>query len=136
MIEGYEVFKENPVRIIIDNESKPLFCGYDIAKLLGYKNPSIAIHDACPSSRLINYYKEDYGKVQHLNFITEEDAKSLIRKRVANVDAFITSLLNGEVPEQKKGFSKHRFAVVSLEKEGSQIIEVDGKKYKITVENY
>lgn len=110
-----------------------MFCGYDLAKLLGYKNPSIAIHDSCPNSKLIDYYQECYGRVQHLNFITTEEANKLIRKRVANVENYITSLLNGEVPEVKKGSTKLKFAVINLEFSEPQFVESEGEKYEITI---
>lgn len=131
--ENYEVYQENPVRIIVDEKNQPWFCGVDIAKILGYKAPNIAIQDNCKSKKVIPFYPKNLGKMKRLSFINEEDALNLIKKKVFKANDFIVYILNGKLPEIKTGYSNAKFAVIDLEKE-EQIITNDGNQYKINVQ--
>jgi len=60
----------------LEENGKPLFCGNDVARALGYTNPNKAINDHC---RAIT--KRDTpisGKIQAINFIPEGDLYRLI----------------------------------------------------------
>lgn len=66
------------VRTLEDN-NKVLFCGVDIAKALGYSNPSKALNDHCKGD-LTNRYPivDGLGRSQDAIFISESDLYRLV----------------------------------------------------------
>ena len=75
-----QVFKNTEfgeVRTIEEN-GKVLFCGSDIAKALGYTNPSKALSDHCKG--ITKRYTPTAGGKQDLSFIPEGDVYRLIAK--------------------------------------------------------
>lgn len=66
------------VRTLEDN-NKVLFCGVDIAKALGYSNPSKALNDHCKGD-LTNRYPivDSLGRSQDAIFISESDLYRLV----------------------------------------------------------
>lgn len=72
---------ENPkfgaIRTITEN-GKTLFCGSDVAKALGYKNPSKALSDHCKG--ITKRYTPTSSGHQEMNFIPEGDIYRLAAK--------------------------------------------------------
>ena len=131
--EMYEVFQEFPVRIIIDEQSEPWFCGYDIAKLLNYKAPTVAIQNNCNTKKVMYFTPRDFRRSSRLAFINQSDAINLIKKKGFNAEDFICCILMGKNPELKKITSNVEYAVVNLDKPQQEITK-GLQKYKITVE--
>lgn len=63
------------IRTISEN-GKPLFCGADVARALGYTNPNKAINDHCRA--ITKRSTPISGKMQEINFIPEGDVYRLI----------------------------------------------------------
>ena len=64
------------VRILYEN-GKPLFCGADVCKALGYKNQSKALNDHCRGVTK-RYLTDNLGRKQQANFLPEGDLYRLI----------------------------------------------------------
>lgn len=64
------------VRILYEN-GKPLFCGADACKALGYKNQSKALNDHCRGVTK-RYLTDNLGRKQQANFLPEGDLYRLI----------------------------------------------------------
>ena len=71
MFEGYQV------RTAVDDNGNPLFCGIDVAKVLGYSCPADTITRHCKGS-MIQRPLKTAGGVQQVRFITEGDLYRLI----------------------------------------------------------
>ncbi len=65
------------IRTITEND-KTLFCGSDVAKALGYKNPSKALSDHCKG--VTKRYTPTASGKQEMNFIPEGDIYRLATK--------------------------------------------------------
>lgn len=63
---------------IIEEDGKVLFCGSDVAKALGYKNPRKALADHCKG--VTKRYTPTSSGNQEMNFITEGDIYRLAAK--------------------------------------------------------
>jgi len=130
--EGYEVYREDPVRIIITKDNQILFCGFDVAKLLGYKSPNLAVQDNCKNRIVIPYYRTSDSRMSRIAFIPETDVLKLVKNRVSNADEFLIDILNGKTPKVTLGKSSKKLAIIDLECKNS-IVENNGKYYEITV---
>lgn len=64
------------VRILYE-DGKPLFCGADACKALGYKNQSKALNDHCRGVTK-RYLTDNLGRKQQANFLPEGDLYRLI----------------------------------------------------------
>lgn len=64
------------VRILYE-DGKPLFCGTDVCKALGYKNQSKALNDHCRGVTK-RYLTDNLGRKQQANFLPEGDLYRLI----------------------------------------------------------
>lgn len=64
------------VRILYE-DGKPLFCGTDVCKALGYKNQSKALNDHCRGVTK-RYLTDNLGRNQQANFLPEGDLYRLI----------------------------------------------------------
>lgn len=60
----------------LEEHGKPLFCGSDVAKALGYTNPNKAVNDHCRA--ITKRSTPISGKMQYINFIPEGDVYRLI----------------------------------------------------------
>lgn len=81
-IPGLQIFSSSEfgkVRVINDNGT-PLFCGTDVAVVLGYTNPQKAINDHCKGVKkaLTKRYANGDPFGQEMNFIPESDVYRLI----------------------------------------------------------
>lgn len=65
------------IRTVTTEDGTPLFCGKDVASILGYTNPNKAMKDHCKG--VTNRYPlETPGGIQQVRFITEPDLYRLI----------------------------------------------------------
>lgn len=74
-----EIFKNEEfgeIRTVLDENSKVLFCGSDVAKALGYSNPRKALLDHCKG--VTKRDTPTNGGIQALSFIHEGDVYRLI----------------------------------------------------------
>lgn len=63
----------------LDNDGTVLFCGTDIAKALGYSNPSKALNDHCKGDLTKRYpITDSLGRTQDAIFIPESDLYRLV----------------------------------------------------------
>lgn len=96
---------ENPkfgeIRTITEND-KTLFCGTDVARALGYKNPQKAIRDHCKGivERWVN---DSLGRRQNANFIPQGDIYRLAAKsELPGADEFESWIFDEVLPSIHK----------------------------------
>lgn len=70
-------FEGNKVRTAQDENGNPLFCGTDVAQVLGYANPAKAVINHCKGFP-IRKPLETAGGIQQVRFISEDDLYRLI----------------------------------------------------------
>ena len=95
---------ENPefgeIRTIEEN-GKVLFCGSDIAKALGYKNPSKALSDHCKG--VTKRYTPTASGKQEMNFIPEGDIYRLAAKsELSGAERFESWIFDEVLPSIRK----------------------------------
>ena len=85
----------------IKEDGKILFCGSDVAKALGYKNPSKALSDHCKGVTK-RYTPTPSGK-QEMNFIPEGDIYRLAAKsELPGADKFESWIFDEVIPSIRK----------------------------------
>lgn len=85
----------------IEEDGKILFCGSDVAKALGYKNPSKALSDHCKGVTK-RYTPTPSGK-QEMNFIPEGDIYRLAAKsELPGADKFESWIFDEVIPSIRK----------------------------------
>lgn len=102
-MNGLKIF-ENPefgeIRTIEEN-GKVLFCGSDIAKALGYKNPSKALSDHCKG--VTKRYTPTASGKQEMNFIPEGDIYRLAAKsELSGAERFERWIFDEVIPSIRK----------------------------------
>lgn len=129
---NYEVFRDSPVRIVITENNEPLFCGSDVAKLLGFKAPSVAVAQKCKSKNLLTYY--DKYRPQKLVFIPKGDVVNLAKTKINDTETFIDDLICGEITERLPS-ENPRFTINldKIEKEKIFKVSLNQEKFEITV---
>lgn len=104
-----EIF-ENPefgkVRTAIDEEGNPLFCGFDVASILGYKDPRSAVSKHCKSGTLLKWQHASNSGSTNITFITESDVYRLImRSKLPSAEKFQDWVCGDVLPSlRKKGY--------------------------------
>lgn len=86
----------------IEEDGKVLFCGSDVAKALGYKNPTKAIADHCKGivERRTN---DSLGRQQNMKFIPEGDIYRLAAKsELPGADKFESWIFDEVLPSIRK----------------------------------
>lgn len=96
---------ENPafgqVRTIEEN-GKVLFCGTDVAKALGYKNPTKAIADHCKGT-VERRANDSLGRQQNMKFIPEGDIYRLAAKsELPGAEQFESWIFDEVIPSIRK----------------------------------
>lgn len=83
---------------------KPLFCGTDVARLLGYTNPGKAVRDHCKGGSILDTPSK--GGTQQTKFIGEADVYRLVLKSKApNAEKFQDWLCEEVLPAiRREGF--------------------------------
>lgn len=85
----------------IEEDGKVLFCGSDVARALGYKNPSKALSDHCKGVTK-RYTPTSSGK-QEMNFIPEGDIYRLAAKsELSGADKFESWIFDEVLPSVRK----------------------------------
>lgn len=88
------------VRVIMDGD-KPLFCGSDVAKALGYARPRDALHRHCKGA--VKRGTLTNGGVQELMFISEGDVYRLIvRSKLPEAERFEHWVFDEVLPSIRK----------------------------------
>ncbi len=88
----------------VEENGTVLFCGSDIAKALGYTNPSKALSDHCRGDLTKRYPIVDaLGRTQGAIFITEGDIYRLAaRSKLPGADAFERWIFDEVIPSVRK----------------------------------
>ena len=88
----------------IEEDGKVLFCGSDVAKALGYKNPTKAIADHCKGT-IERRTNDSLGRQQNMKFIPEGDIYRLAAKsELPGADKFESWIFDEVIPSiRKKG---------------------------------
>ena len=86
----------------IDENGKELFCGSDVAKALGYKNPTKAIADHCKGT-VERRANDSLGRQQNMKFITEGDIYRLgAKSELPGADKFECWIFDEVLPSIRK----------------------------------
>ena len=86
----------------IEEDGKVLFCGSDVAKALGYSNPTKAINDHCKgiAERRTN---DSLGRQQNMKFIPEGDIYRLAAKsELPGADKFESWIFDEVLPSIRR----------------------------------
>lgn len=88
----------------IEEDGKVLFCGSDVAKVLGYKNPSKALSDHCKG--VTKRYAPTQSGTQEMNFISEGDVYRLIaNSKLPSAERFEIWVFDEVLPSIRKNGS-------------------------------
>ena len=86
----------------IEEEGKVLFCGSDVAKALGYKNPTKAIADHCKGT-VERRTNDSLGRQQNMKFIPEGDIYRLAAKsELPGAERFESWIFDEVLPSIRK----------------------------------
>lgn len=86
----------------IEEGGKVLFCGSDVAKALGYKNPTKAIADHCKGT-VERRTNDSLGRQQNMKFIPEGDIYRLAAKsELPGADKFESWIFDEVLPSIRK----------------------------------
>ena len=86
---------------VLEEDGKPLFCGSDVAKALGYSNPNKAINDHCRA--ITKRSTPVSGKIQEINFIPEGDVYRLItHSKLPTAERFESWVFDVVIPSIRK----------------------------------
>ena len=97
-------FEQNEVRTLLVNEV-PYFVANDVAKTLGYKNPSKATNDHCKKSILARG-NDLLGRLQEFKVIPESDVYRLvIKSKLPNAEKFEEWVMEEVLPQIRKNGS-------------------------------
>ena len=104
MASNVEIFENSEFGSIrtIEEDGKVLFCGSDVAKALGYTNPTKAINDHCRgiAERRTN---DSLGRQQNMKFIPEGDIYRLAAKsELPSAEKFESWIFDDVLPTIRK----------------------------------
>ncbi|HIW14905.1 MAG TPA: phage antirepressor KilAC domain-containing protein [Firmicutes bacterium] len=86
----------------IEENGKVLFCGTDVAKALGYKNPTKAIADHCKGT-VERRANDSLGRQQNMKFIPEGDIYRLAAKsELPGAEQFESWIFDEVIPSIRK----------------------------------
>lgn len=68
------------VRTILDPNGAPMFCGRDVAQVLGYKDQTNALKQHCRGVVFHHPISDRLGRTQEVRFIPESDVYRLIHR--------------------------------------------------------
>lgn len=88
----------------IEENGAPLFCGSDVAKALGYTNPTKALSDHCKGDLTKRYpIVDSLGRTQEAMFIPESDLYRLIfRSKLPSAERFTDWVTTEVLPSIRK----------------------------------
>ena len=99
-----QVFKNNEFGEIrtLEINGKPYFVANDIAKALGYANPSKATNDHCKHS-IIEWGNDSLGRRQQFKFVPEGDLYRLIsHSKLPSAEKFESWIFDDVIPSIRK----------------------------------
>lgn len=97
-------FEENEVRTIVVND-EPFFVANDVAKTLGYTNPSKATNDHCKKG-FITWGNDSLGRPQQFKLIPESDVYRLVfRSKLPEAEKFENWVMEEVIPSIRKNGS-------------------------------
>ena len=95
-------YEDTNIRTVTTEDGTPLFCGKDVATVLGYTNPSKAMQDHCKGVT-IRYPLETPGGIQQVRFINEPDLYRLItRSKLPEAEKFEAWVFEEVLPSIRK----------------------------------
>ena len=112
----------------LEADGKILFAASDIAKALGYTNPSKAVNDHCKG--ITKCYTPTEGGVQALNFIPEGDVYRLIaHSKLPSAEKFESWVFDEVLPTIHKtgSYSKPMSELEILQRSINQLVEQERK---------
>ena len=112
----------------LEADGKILFAASDIAKALGYTNPSRAVNDHCKG--ITKCYTPTEGGVQALNFIPEGDVYRLIaHSKLPSAEKFESWVFDEVLPTIHKtgSYSKPMSELEILQRSINQLVEQERK---------
>ena len=112
----------------LEADDKILFAASDIAKALGYTNPSKAVNDHCKG--ITKCYTPTEGGVQALNFIPEGDVYRLIaHSKLPSAEKFESWVFDEVLPTIHKtgSYSKPMSELEILQRSINQLVEQERK---------
>lgn len=94
-------FEQNEVRTFIENEV-PYFVANDVAKTLGYKNPSKATNDHCKKA-IETWGNDSLGRRQKFKIIPESDVyRLIIKSNLPSAEKFESWVMEEVLPQIRK----------------------------------
>jgi len=94
-------FEHNEVRTLLVNKI-PYFVANDVAKILGYKNPSKATNDHCKKA-ILGWGNDSLGRRQEFKIIPESDVYRLvIKSKLPNAEKFEEWIMEDVLPQIRK----------------------------------
>lgn len=101
-IQPFE-FEGNKVRAVQDKNGNPLFCGKDVAAILGYANTKDAIAKHCRGVAICYPIQDALGREQQARFISEGDMYRLITSsRLPAAERFEKWVYDEVLPQIRK----------------------------------
>lgn len=102
-LEIFENSEFGKVKTIIKEDGTPLFCGVDVAKILGYKNPGNAVNNHCKSGDyLFCPHASGVGGTK-VRYISESDVYKLImRSNLPSAEKFQDWVCEEVLPTLRK----------------------------------
>jgi anti-repressor protein len=95
-------FEKQQVRIELDDDGDPLFCASDVARVLGYKEPGLAIRTHCRGG-VKRTIIDSLGRKQTANFIPERDLYRLVmHSRLPEAERFEEWVVGEVLPSIRK----------------------------------
>lgn len=103
--ESIEIFENSEfgkVRTSITKDGKPLFCGVDVARVLGYKDATKAVSNHCKSGTRV-FCPVASGGGNYITFIPEKDVYRLImRSKLPSAEKFQDWVCDEVLPSLRK----------------------------------
>lgn len=94
-------FEQNEVRTFLENEI-PYFVANDVAKTLGYKNPSKATNDHCKKA-IETWGNDSLGRRQKFKIIPESDVyRLIIKSNLPSAEKFEAWVMEEVLPQIRK----------------------------------
>lgn len=94
-------FEHNEVRTFLENDV-PYFVANDVAKTLGYKNPSKATNDHCKKA-IETWGNDSLGRRQKFKIIPESDVyRLIIKSNLPSADKFESWVMEEVLPQIRK----------------------------------
>lgn len=94
-------FEQNEVRTFLENDT-PYFVANDVAKTLGYKNPSKATNDHCKKA-IETWGNDSLGRRQKFKIIPESDVyRLIIKSNLPSAEKFESWVMEEILPQIRK----------------------------------